>query len=64
MQNELKPREKCGGEAGIIPFDRKELGVWKFHFFYVQCRLCSNGTPVFTDEIDAIEAWNRRYGDA
>ena len=63
MQNELRECPFCGGEAEIIPFDRKALGVWKFHFFYVQCRLCSNGTHVFTYEIDAIEAWNRRVSD-
>lgn len=64
MQNELKPCEKCGGEAEIIAFDRKAFGVWRIYFFYAKCRLCGNRTPVFTDEIDAIKAWNRRYGDA
>ena len=63
MQNELKSCKKCGGEAEIIPFDRKELGVWKFHFFYVQCMLCGNGTSVSIDENAAIEAWNRRVND-
>lgn len=60
MQNELKPCPFCGGEALLITF-RDEYR--RLNPSVVHCSVCDVESKVYLRKKEAIEAWNRRYGD-
>ena len=55
---ELKPCPFCGGEAYLA--DQRHV----FCRVYVTCLNCDCRTAFWGDVPQAIEAWNRRAGDA
>lgn len=58
MENELKPCPFCGGEKPIV---RHGKYMWWIECSEDACRASSGGKP---RKNEAIEAWNRRAGDA
>ena len=61
---ELKPCPFCGGEAEFLYHSRIKRPVI-YDFFRCGCKECGLRYPkFFRVEREAIEAWNRREGEA
>lgn len=58
MMADLKPCPFCGGEAIV---DMDEDWYWDWHAWCFNCN-CDIGH--YATKKEAIEAWNRRVGDA
>ena len=64
MNDKLKPCPFCGGEAAL-----HKIAFFK-HEAYVRCKTCGVRTLEFSSatmedaKLKAIEAWNRRAGEA
>ena len=60
MSEELKPvRCRCGGEAKA-----QRVRTLKSHLIVVMCTKCGIATNYYTNEAEAITAWNRAIGGA
>lgn len=58
MTDELKPvRCGCGGEAKV-----QRVRTLKSHVLVVMCTKCEIATNYYTNEAEAVEAWNRAMG--
>lgn len=66
---DLKPCPFCGGKAEEAFIKRKKLFAsmqfpYNTHYVYIRCKTCgATGKLCWTVE-NAIEAWNRRAGEA
>ena len=60
IEPELKPCPFCGGEAELVKAYRFGTGC-SSSGFKVKCRGCEDGrTDIYTEEAEAVAAWNRR----
>lgn len=55
MENKLKPCPFCTENSAHIQREGSAC--------FVRCLFCGATTRFFTDESEAIEAWNRRAGE-
>ena len=59
MSEELNPvRCGCGGEAKV-----QRVKTLKSHLIVVMCTKCEIATNYYTNEAEAIQAWNKAMGE-
>ena len=70
MNEKLKPCPFCGGEVYIAQIVPRLYRPLRNHPFSVVCNSCDlyfgfdeDYGGVFETKADAIDAWNKRYGD-
>ena len=58
MTDKLKPCPFCNGEANLKRIIKRKICTTIF--YYVECSLCRNKTPIFWEQNEAETNWNRR----
>ena len=58
----LKPCPFCGGEAELVDIDPAGM-LGTYDPITVHCKECECNTNWFSEEWEAIEAWNRRVSN-